>query len=169
MGRHRAPKDRAPGEKRDREGRNHEPPPRSRLLNRRGLESPHESISVTGHGLDEPRRLRIVPERRAELGDTGVQARVEVDESIRSPERAAYLFAVHSLARPPGEKPEDPRRLRLELDLRAALEELVRVRAKLEDVESNRGRTASFADRAFEDGPAVQRPSRSISSIVDCM
>ena len=102
------------------EDRDRGPPvPRGRTprRHRRGLSGNstdlrQESIAAPGDRLDESRPSRVVAERAADGGDAEVQAAVEIDVRVRTPEQMTQLASGHDLTGAHRQLREDRERLR---------------------------------------------------------
>ena len=94
-----------------------------------------ESIAAAMGGLDEPRCVRVVAERAADLQDAGLERAVS-DEDVR-PQRVQQLALQNEAARPRGEIPEYRQRLRRQRDRRSAAVQLSAGRIELEAIEDD--------------------------------
>jgi hypothetical protein len=84
---------------------------------------------------DEPRRVRVVAERAADLQDAGLERTVS-DEDV-GPQRVEQLALEDEMPRPRGEILEDRQRLRRQRDRRAVAVELPAGRIEFEAIEDD--------------------------------
>jgi hypothetical protein len=87
------------------------------------LDRSDEPVTLTRHGLEVLRRLRVVAERRPQLPHRRVEAGVEVDHGVR-PQPRRELVACDQLAGPAHQGLQDLQRLFLEPDRVLAPEQL---------------------------------------------
>lgn len=96
-----------------------------------------ESIASFGICLNETRSGRNVAERRANSIDCFVQAAVEVDQCVASPDPGLQLFSGYQLPRPFEQRHEHLERLVLQSDFDAALPDLAGCEIDLEATETD--------------------------------
>ena len=72
-----------------------------------------KAVATFRNGLDEAGSARGIPERATNLGDGGVQARVEFDERVVRPHELPQLFARDQVAWPAHQEAENAGRLLL--------------------------------------------------------
>ena len=80
-----------------------------------------EAISATWNGFDIARIVSSIGKRVAKFADRGIQASLEIDESIFGPEMVLQFGSGDDLALSFGEQDEDTQGLFLEADARAVL------------------------------------------------
>src|SRR6202007_47904 len=97
------------------------------------LHGSDKSISAPGEGLHVARRRGGVSEGFPHLVDGGVQAMIEVDESVGRPKFLAALIASHNVSRAFQEKRQDLNRLALQTEFHPALAKFACVEVELED------------------------------------
>ena len=95
----------------------------------------HETIAPAGQGLDEARRLGIVPERRADLLDAVVEPLLHVHVHVVRPERRLDFVARDEVARAVQEHRKDLERLVPQVDQAAFPPQFARLRVEIEDAE----------------------------------
>jgi hypothetical protein len=95
-----------------------------------------ETVATFRDGLDEAGSGRGIPERAANLGDRGVQARVEFDERVVGPQELPQLLARDQLTRPGYQEAEYAGRLLLQGHATAVAVQNPRIEIELERSEA---------------------------------
>ena len=96
-----------------------------------------EPIAALVNGLDEPRHLCFVAERRPQPTNGGVETVLEVDKRPVRPESSAQLLAADHFSGPFEQGRQDAERLLLERDPDTALAQLARSRIHFERAEAD--------------------------------
>ena len=91
-----------------------------------------KAVATLRNGLDEAGSARGIPEGATNLGDRGVQARVEFDERVVRPHEVPQLLARDQLARPAHQEAENAGRLLLKGHAAAVAVQDARIEIELE-------------------------------------
>src|SRR5262249_15306208 len=92
----------------------------------------HEPVAARRHRLDKPWRRGIVAERRPQLRDAEVQAALEVDVDVVSPQRVTDFLPRDDRARTREQQVEQPRGPGLQRHAHAVTAQLAAFRGELE-------------------------------------
>jgi hypothetical protein len=113
------------------------------IRSRREVDNSHvrdETVTASGHCLNEARALSGIAEGFADLVDGFVESVIEIYEGIRGPQSALEFIAGHQLAWPGQQHREHLKRLLLKPDPRTALPQFASPKIGLEDSEAETAR-----------------------------
>jgi hypothetical protein len=108
-----------------------------RLVKRLGFNRRDEAVTAPRNRLDVSRTIRIVPESRPDLVDAEINAAIEVNKRVVSPDTLLNLRTADDFSRPLREHMQDNELLWLEFEKDTALSQLLRIWIQFEGSEVN--------------------------------
>ena len=127
------------------------------MRRRQPLHVREKAVAAFRDGLDEAGSAGGIAEGAPDLGDRGVQARVEFDEGLVRPDELPQFLARDQLARPAHQEAENPGRLLLEGHAAAVAMQDPRVEIELERPETHETTVMGHGHR-------TSRPKRILAS-----